>query len=390
MCGQTQKKVKKVVIVQRTLKFYRIPFYNLLKEACEKNDIQLVLLYGTDDIIKFNDAEIEWGIRIKNYKINLFKKNLYYQPVLKYIKDADLIIVEQASKLLINYYLWILNLLGRKRLAFWGHGINFQNDSSNRLGEFVKKFMTRKVRWFFAYNDLSRRVVENMGFPKDKITTVYNTIGVENILKANREWNEENLACFKEQLGIESKNICIFIGGMYKEKRLDLLLDSVFIVKNVIKDLQIIVIGDGPDKGKVLEACTKNNWIHYFGVKNDFEKIPYFLMSKLVLISGLVGLAIIDSFIFAVPLVTANSNIHSPEIDYLENHKNGIMAGNNITDYSSAIIDLLLNEEKRLMLVEGCKESAKKYTMENMVNNFSEGIVNALNISSINVGNLNA
>ena len=366
-----------VVIIQRTLKFYRLPFYNLLRQKLASRGIKLVLIYGADDKIKFNDAELDWGIKIKNYKVNLFGQRLYYQPTLEYIKDADLIIVEQASKLLINYYLWSLNLIGYKKLAFWGHGISFQNYNYKGVSEVVKKFMTRKVRWFFAYNDLSKKVLESIGYPAKRITTVYNTIDVESILEAKKSWCENKLNQIKEQLGIESNNICLFVGGMYAEKRLDFLIDSLFLVKKAIDDLHVIFIGEGPATTIVKNVLAENKWIHYLGFKNNIDKVPYAMISKLIVIPSLVGLSIIDSFCFA-PLVTTNVKGHGPEIDYLGNGKNGIMTENNITDYSSTIIDLLQNEEKRLMLVEGCKQAAKKYTMENMVNNFYDGIVNAL------------
>ena len=365
---------KKVVFIQRTLKFYRLSFFDLLKEKCERNGIEVSVIYGVDDIIKFNNADLEWGIKIKHYKINLFGKYLYYQPALKYLKDADLVIVEQASKLLINYYLWILNLIGNKKLAFWGHGVNFQTRNSKNISEIIKKIMTRKIHRFFAYNDLSKRLVEKIGMPSDRITAIYNTLDTVQITKHIDEWDKKKVKEFKRKLGIGSNNICLFVGGMYKDKRLDFLLKSIILVKKSVPDMEFIFIGDGLDKDIIVKASNENKWIHYEGPKNDLEKVPYFLMSKLFLIPGLVGLAIIDTFIFGVPLITTDCKIHSPEIDYLENQKNGIIAENNITDYSSVIIDLLQNEEKRLKLIDGCIQSAKKYTIENMVDSFYEGI----------------
>jgi glycosyltransferase involved in cell wall biosynthesis len=375
---RAKRRMKKVVIVQRTLKFYRVRFYNLLKEKCEQHGIQLVFIYGPDDTMTFNDADLDWGIKIKNHSINLFGRKLYYQPILQHSKNADLIIVEQASKLLINYYLWIQNLLGRKRLAFWGHGIDFSTNRSNGISEFVKKLMTKNVRWFFGYTDLSRKVLERGGFPAARITTVYNTIDVENFLQAKKEWNKERLIQVKSLLGVEGENICLFIGGMYKEKKLDFLLESAARVREVIQDFNIIFIGDGEEKGSVLKSAAENQWVHYLGRKNDLEKIPYFLMSKLLLVPGSVGLAVIDSFVFGVPLVTTNGESHGPEIDYLESSRNGIMTANNVADYSSAIIRLLRDEQYRSNLIDGCKQSAGKYTMGKMVDNFYGGLRNAL------------
>jgi L-malate glycosyltransferase len=379
----------KVVIIQRTLKFYRLPFYNLLKHKLEENGIKLILIYGKDDDIGFNDAELDWGTKIENIKINLFEKHLYYQPVLKYIHKADLVIVEQASKLVINYYLWFLNLIGYRKLAFWGHGIDFQSNSSRSISELVKRIMTRKVHWFFAYTGLSKRVLETMGYPSERITTVNNTIDVEHIFEERKKWCEKDINRIREQLGVQNQNVCLFVGGMYKEKRLDFLIESLLLVRKKILDLQFIFIGEGPEKEKIINVAKKERWIHYLGFKDNIEKIPYTVITKLLVIPSLVGLSIIDSFVSKLPLVTTNSIGHGPEIDYLENGINGIMTDNTIAAYSSTIIDLLQNEEKRLMLAEGCQRSAMKYNMTSMVNNYYCGIVGALNISIHNRVNMN-
>ncbi len=125
----------------------------------------------------------------------------------------------------------------------------------------------------------------------------------------------------------------------------------------------------------VLQAVKENSWINYYGVKKGMEKTELLLLSKLLLIPCSVGLVVIDSFAYGVPLVTTDSADHGPEIDYLRNGINGIMTEYNIKEYSNEVIRLLQNEKEREKLIEGCRESAKNYTMENMVNRFYEGIL---------------
>jgi len=367
-------KRKKVVIVQRTLKFYRIRFMELLKQKCDENNIDLVLLYGKDDKLTFNDAEIEWGIKINNYKIIILGKSFYYQPVFKYLKNADLIIVEQATKFFINYYLWILNLLGVYKLAFWGHGKNLNRENSFSVSELVKNIMTKRVSHFFAYNDFSKKIVEKIGLPASKITVVDNTIDIESILNDIEQYDVNEIARVKKELSIESENICIYVGGIYKEKRIPFLLESLKLVKKNVQDLEFIFIGDGPETNLVLQAVKENDWIHYYGVKKGYEKTELLLLSKLLLIPCSVGLVIIDSFSYGVPIVATDSKDHGPEIYYLKNGINGIMTENNLTDYTNAVIKLLENENERKKLVEGCKESAGKYTLQSMVERFFDGI----------------
>jgi len=370
----------KIVIIQKSIKFYTSKFYEFLKQLCDRNNIELILIYGKDDVISFNDVEINWGIKVKNYTINLFGKKMYYQNVWKYLFGADLIIVEQATKYLVNHILWLLNLLGIVKLAFWGHGINFQRDKSfiTSFSEFIKKLYTKKVSWFFAYTDLSKKLLIEMGLSPNKITVVNNTISVEDLKNELLKWNKNELERIKNELNIKTNNIALFVGGMYKEKRLEFLIEALQIIKKSVTDFEMLFIGDGPDKDLVIQFSEKNDWVHYLGSKNDKEKVPYFLMSKLLLIPGAVGLVIIDSFVFGLPIVATEYNLHGPEICYLENNLNGIMTKNSIEEYTKTVIDLLKDESKLITLKSKCIETSEKYEMKRMVKNFWEGIKSSL------------
>lgn len=87
-------------------------------------------------------------------------------------------------------------------------------------------------------------------------------------------------------------------------------------------------------------------------------------MSKLLLMPGLVGLSVPDSFVLQTPAITTDYPFHSPEIEYLENGISGIISQNNLQSYARAVIDLLQNDSKRLQIVEGSKAAATKYTLD--------------------------
>ena len=77
------------------------------------------------------------------------------------------------------------------------------------------------------------------------------------------------------------------------------------------------------------------------------------------------------------PIITTTYPYHSPEIDYLENGINGIMTNDNIDEYSKMVIDIL-KTKKYIDLLEGCRLSSEKYTVEAMVTNFKNGILSCL------------
>lgn len=77
-------------------------------------------------------------------------------------------------------------------------------------------------------------------------------------------------------------------------------------------------------------------------------------------------------------MVTTDCGGHSPEIAYLCNGVNGVMTTNDVGTYSAAAVALLRNEEERARLRVGCRAGAETYTLEHMVQRFTEGIATCL------------
>lgn len=379
------QKRPKVVVVYKNMPHYRVAFFELLRKELEKDGVNFVLIYGQPsekDKKKKDTIELDWAVKIKNKIIKIGNRELYWQPCFKYIKDADLVIVEQASKLLINYFLLVLNKLKMTRLAYWGHGKNFQDISANFIAEKIKVLLSNKVHWWFAYNNTSKRAVMDLNFPESRITNVQNTIDTKSLLQHMNDISQEELDICKKELNLIGNNVALYAGGMYKEKRLDFLLDACKIIKKNIPDFEMIFIGGGIDDYKVKQASEENDWIKYVGPKFSREKTKYFMLSKIQLMPGLVGLGVIDSFAYGVPMVTTNISYHSPEIEYLENGENGIIVSDpdDLEEYAESVIRLLKDDYMLEKLKNGCSISKRKYTNETMVNNFRLGVLKALEV----------
>jgi precorrin-6B methylase 2 len=59
-------------------------------------------------------------------------------------------------------------------------------------------------------------------------------------------------------------------------------------IKNAVPDFEMIFVGGGPDEKRVKVAAEKYEWVHFPGPKIDEEKVPYFMLSRLFLMPGLV------------------------------------------------------------------------------------------------------
>jgi glycosyltransferase involved in cell wall biosynthesis len=348
--------------------------------------IDLLLIYGQPgprDALRRDSAELPWATKIRNTVMRIGRWELYWQPCLRLIRGADLVIVEQASKLLTNYVLFGLHAMGLLQMAFWGHGRNFQTTSESHLGEAAKRVMSRRVHWWFAYNEMSAQVVEGLGFPMDRTTIVNNAIDTEALRRDCESVTESDLNSLRRRLDIRGNDVCLYVGGMYPEKRLGYLIDACLEIRRSNSEFEMVFLGAGPDEHVVREAAKSHPWIHYPGPLSGFSGTPFFKMSKLLLMPGLVGLVVLDAFAAGIPLVTTDVPWHSPEIAYLESGVNGLIVEGNPTpaQYAAAVLGLLAGEERRRALLAGCARSAEQYTLQKMVDRFAGGIALALQAS---------
>jgi glycosyltransferase involved in cell wall biosynthesis len=326
---------------------------------------------------------LPWGRRIRNFVIPVGRRELYWQPYIHLISEVDLVIVEQASRLLTNYLLFALNRIGVKRMAFWGHGRNFQADSSSAFGETLKRYTSRRVHWWFAYNELSARIISGSGFPADRITVVENAIDTRGLKRAAQRVRDGDVEALRDRLGVRGENVCIYMGGMYQEKRLDYLIEACHRIRARVPDFEMIFVGAGPEDHVVREATASNRWMHYGGPVRGEERAAFSKLCKYLLVPGVVGLVVLDAFALAVPLITTDGPGHGPEIDYLVDGVNGVIVGRapDPQEYAAVVSRLLVNEPFRRKLTLGCSKSADRYTLENMVDRFSLGVMSALEVS---------
>ncbi len=374
--------MRKVLIAYKYVPQYRAPFFEQLRDKLAEDEIELTLVYGDptpSEASKKDASRLPWARYLPNHVFMAGGTSLIYQPLLKLSRQFDLIIVEQANRLLVNPLLVLLHRIGLRRVAYWGHGKNFQTREPGPA-RWMKSFLAKNVAWWFAYNETSAKVVMALGYPSKRITRVMNTIDNQKLADDLRSVTGEDVDVLKTRLGIGTKNVCLYIGGMYDLKRLDFLFEALLEIRRRVPDFRMIFLGSGVDKDKVEAFAREHAWCSYEGSRFGREKAAYMKLGKLILMPGLVGLAVIDSFVARLPIVTTALNYHSPEIEYLQSGTNGIMveAADDALAFAAEVSTLLQDENRLQCLREGCAEAAEMYSMTQMVERFSRGIKEAL------------
>ena len=321
--------MKKVLIVQAFIPHYRVPFFEKLHEVLMEENVDLRLVYGQqsgiDKYREFNARrDLTFGTRRRNFWF--FRGRVLLQPALREIMLADLVIVEQANKHLLNYMLILLSRLGIKRIAFWGHGLNRQRRDPNSFSEKVKAWLVRYPDWWFAYTPSVAKYLKSRGVKAQVITVVQNSVDVRHFQNLLAEISNQDLELARADLGIQpGSKVGLFCGRLTRDKKLPFLMRAAREIRERVPDFHLVIIGEGPER-KVVEAfAAGEDWVHCVGARLGREKALYFKLAHVFLNPGMIGLGILDAFAGGLPVITTDIDTHSPEIDYLEDGYSGIM-----------------------------------------------------------------
>ena len=362
---------------------YREGFHEALRDELATRGIELVLVHGFPHghwAQKGDAISVPWADHVENRVFHVRGKELMWTPHREAVDGADLIIVTQQSKQLVTYEAFGRQLLGRQRMGYWGHGRNLDERGRSQLGEWIKRQMSQRVHWWFCYTPMTAQIVRDLGFPEDRITVVQNAIDTRSLIRDAEGITRAEIEALREELGIDSGNIGLYVGGMYPLKRLDYLIAACEHVREKVPDFHVIFLGGGADRPVVDAAVARHKWMHAPGPTFGRDKARYFALAKLMLMPGRVGLAILDTFALGTPVVTVADSVHAPEIDYLEPGTNGVMlpAGSSPADYAAEVVRLLGDDEELNHLVKGALVARDTYTIEEMARRFAGGIEQAL------------
>jgi glycosyltransferase involved in cell wall biosynthesis len=367
-----------VMIVQETLPHYRVAFFEQLRERLAQEGISLRVQHGFpegDAAARSDQGELGWASPVANRYLAAGRRQLVWQPAWRTSAGTDLVIVEQASRLLLNYALLARQAVRPPAVAFWGHGRNYQHRDASRLGEYLKRRYSVLPSWWFAYTAGSAAAVTGLGFPAERVTAVGNTIDTDAAQSA--------IAALRAGGVRPAQYACAFVGGLYPGKRLDLLLEIADRLAEHVPDFCLTVIGDGPLRELLAGQAASRPHVRLCGVLTDERKAAELARCRMLLMPGTVGLIAVDSLRLGLPLLTFAGQDHSPEFGYLTAGVTSLVMKSDASADSAAaaILELLDNASEYQRLAANCRQAGESYSLPNMVDAFATGIAGALEFS---------
>ena len=256
------------------------------------------------------------NVRVRSFEIGLLGRSAIYQPVLRELWSSryDGIVLGTEVKFVSNLALFALYKCTGRPVVLWGQGFEKDEDvqRARPLGCTERAAASRPcspasptATWRIprAEPSSSPRV------PRRKITVVGNTLDMSRQVHLHGELQGADERELREDLRLASDSaVLVFLGRVYREKRLDELLEAVRMIESrglTRKPVEVVVIGDGPELEGIRARAAGRERVHFLGELYDQEAVARHLrVASAVVIPGKVGLAVNHAFAHGVPVIT--------------------------------------------------------------------------------------
>lgn len=350
---------------------YNIPMFKKIQNLPQ---IDFTLLVGdrspplapkSGDFSKINHIKMKNKI-FSFFGITFIFQNFFgkFQP-----KKYDIVILSEGVFFLSNYLIILICKVYKIKYGFYSHGYNHQRQSSKISSalELVRGFMQRRADFIIVYtNNGFKHVNEINKVSKERIFIAKNTLDIEGIHERIKKVTKEELLNYRNSLNIDINDfVLIFVGRLEPEKNPLWVAESIkYLLKKGISS-HAIFIGDGSEKTKILnykDTLSKDisPRIHLLGGMSVENVDIYLKLSDLSVMPGMTGLAIVHSFALGKPYLTIESKMHSPEIEYLVNNKNGLITKPDKNSFFKGIESLVINPQFLKKLELRADDYAKK------------------------------
>ena len=380
-------KKQNVVCYQQRLTHYRETFFEKARDQLAVKNISFDLVHGLPDadaLTKKDSGHLPWAHVVQQKTFRLGRFQGVWLPTHRSKVEANLVIVTQENKLLANYAWLFRRLIGGPKVAYWGHGANFQSDEPSGLRERWKRFLLTRVDWWFGYTQMTADILARAGYPAAQTTCLNNAIDTAAFKRELAAVPDTALAAARQALGIAPQvAVGLFCGSLYPDKKLDFLVEACDRIRQQAPEFHCVVLGDGPSMPYLQEAASTRPWMHLLGVTKGAEKALYFRMADFMLNPGLVGLHVVDAFCAGLIMVTTSGARHSPEVCYLKDGINGVMTSDSTQVYADRVVGLIHNPAELAQLKAAALADADVYTLEQMVARFVDGVERCLGQKSL-------
>lgn len=334
-----QRETKLVAVVYDFFPHYRAGIMRALLDSPEYNFVMVGDRIDPDGSIKEWDAPTERFIYAPCVRLCghlLWQKNLLR---LAMRPDIHSIVFLGNAKWLSTWLAASLARFSGKRVLFWTHGwVRLEKG----VKAFVRRCFYRLAHGLLLYGNWARLIGLAEGFPSNRLYVIYNSLdyGVQRRARASVTERELN-SIRNDYCSSPNSALLIFCGRLIKSCKLNLLVEAMAILKRDGVETSLLLVGDGPEKGSLVQMAKELEVrVHFYGACYDENILARLIMSANVMVSpGKVGLTAMHGFVYGIPVISHDdAEAQGPEFEAIIHGKTGaLFRRDDVSDLVAAI-----------------------------------------------------
>jgi glycosyltransferase involved in cell wall biosynthesis len=320
---QTQEGIEfKLYHLEEYKTYYGKMFFRGIEELIDKEKPNIIVSNWPYQLAWVFFPLLYWKIRRRNIK--LISKEIPFQ--VPYYHEA------------VEYYTQ-------------GGGISENNQKGEKGSSFltklrykfiteIRKIFVNRVDAHINYFDEAIAIQGSYGVPAEKVFITANSPDTDNIFEAKK--TIENA----ESILLENPYRIIHVGRLVRWKRVDLLIEATQKLSSKYPNIELLVIGTGPDENNLKEQVEKaqlQNHVRFVGGVYDIAVLgQYFQSSSIYVLAGMGGLSINEAMCFGLPVICSVAD--GTEKRLVRENQNGhyFMDGN--LESLTEVIDRMLGD----------------------------------------------
>ena len=367
----TIKEIKQKGLISDDSKTFNI-WYN---PGVSFNKSIVVIPFGKNTIQKKLTQSIKY-FEWKFQKNNIFILNLFFIifhlfqssfRIYKIIKKYNIDVVKVNGPhipslvfFLISPFLKIPKIMFIE--AFWVKLLPTQ-DYMNKFFKFIlpywyKFYVYRNFDIYCGTPSVDKLYFEQLGMNSYKISKWIHEIDIETLLKKTKK-----LIPQKKYLDLPHPKL-IAVGRLHSEKHHQDLIYVLKELKNDYKNAQLILVGDGEQKQKLIDLAHKlklNNSLHITGNLTQEEGLSLVKHCD-IYVAPMQGNALIEAMISDIPIVAYNHSWHS---NLITHKSTGYLVENRNPKKMAKAVKYLIENKKESKKIAS---NANKYAFKNFNN----------------------
>jgi glycosyltransferase involved in cell wall biosynthesis len=246
----------------------------------------------------------------------------------------------------------------------------------------LKRALAPLIRWMFRAYDamvaMSTKCKEYLIELGARPETVFLSAYVVDVKQFRPNLTQLERNERKSRAGIEQlvgRDVIIFVGQFIKRKGIEELLQAFRQIAEERPDTVLLMVGEGPLRGRIEEFAVEHglrNQIVLPGYVQQQRLLAFYSAADVFVLPSTYesfGAVIIEAMSCGLPIITTETVGATP--DAVKHGFNGLVVPPGDADaLHAAILDLLVDEKKRLRMAEASLEIMAHWTIERSVTGF--------------------